>query len=152
MEKNINDLAFALAECKNEDEEYELCKRMVKLLEPGICWLEENKDKIELPTGECFPHVWDYLEISELYLIELLQIHINRKEYAKALPLIEKALSMSRILVLLDSQSHNFQECIIKLMIECLRGLEKKELAIVYSYELKLLKNNIRRMDNSSKK
>lgn len=35
-------------------------------------------------------------------------------------------------------------------MIECLRELEKKYLAILY-YELKLLKNNARRMDNSNK-
>ena len=124
-EKSYGELMELLEHCeKGSDEEIEIYKRMVELSEKEIGELEDEEDFLELPTGEKIRCVPDYLDYYAAPMDNLSQIYVKRKEYAKALPLLEKVLPIYCRLEILDSDYTYQRVYATELMIECLRKLE----------------------------
>ena len=130
--------------CKNLDEEVEIYKKLVELSEKEIDELEDEEDFLELPTGEKIRCVPDYLDHYAAPMDNLSQIYVKRKEYAKALPLLEQVLPIYRTLEIFYPDYTYQRVYATELMVECLKELGKKNLATLYDYELKLLKQNLK--------
>lgn len=144
-EKSFGELWELLDHCeKGSDEEFEIYKRMVELAEKEIAELEDDdeEDLLELPTGETVRCVPDYLDNYAGAMNNLSQIYINRKEYAKAFPLLEQVLPIYRTLESFDSDYSYQRVYATERMIECLKQLGKKNLATLYGYELKHLRSS----------
>ena len=133
-----------LPNCKNLDEEVEIYKKLVELSEKEIDELEDEEDFLELPTGEKIRCVPDYLDHYAAPMDNLSQIYVKRKEYAKALPLLEQVLPIYRTLEIFYPDYTYQRVYATELMVECLKELGKKNLATLYDYELKLLKQNLK--------
>lgn len=147
MEDKFKGLSYGevldlLPNCKNLDEEFEIYKRMVELAEKEIAELEDDdeEDLLELPTGETVRCVPDYLDNYAAPMDNLSQIYIKRKEYAKALPLLEQVLPIYRTLENFDPDYTYQRVYATERMIECLKQLGKNALATLYGYELRQLK------------
>jgi tetratricopeptide (TPR) repeat protein len=128
-EKSFGELWELLDHCeKGSDEEFEIYKRMVELAEKEIAELEDDdeEDLLELPTGETVRCVPDYLDNYAGAMNNLSQIYINRKEYAKAFPLLEQVLPIYRTLESFDSDYSYQRVYATERMIECLKQLGKK--------------------------
>ena len=109
-----------LDDCKNLDEKIEVYQKMVEISE------------------EFIP---DDLDLYAAPLDNLAACYMKRNEYAKAVPLLEKALLLYRIQEFNDSD-FTYQRCYaLKKMVECQKELGNKTLAILYEHELRLLKN-----------
>lgn len=148
MEENsFGELWRLLDHCeKDSDEEFEIYKRMVELSEKEIAELEDDdeEDLVELPTGETVRCVPDFLDNYAGAMDNLSQIYVKRKEYAKALPLLEQVLPIYRTLEI-SNPDYTYQRVYAtERMVECLKELGKKNLATLYDYELKLLKQNLK--------
>jgi len=144
-EKSFGELWELLDHCeKGSDEEFEIYKRMVELAEKEIAELEDDdeEDLLELPTGETVRCVPDYLDNYAGAMNNLSQIYINRKEYAKAFPLLEQVLPIYRTLESFDSDYSYQRVYATERMIECLKQLGKNALATLYGYELRQLKTS----------
>lgn len=148
MEENsFGELWRLLDHCeKDSDEEFEIYKRMVELSEKEIAELEDDdeEDLVELPTGETVRCVPDFLDNYAGAMDNLSQIYVKRKEYAKALPLLEQVLPIYRTLEIFNPDYTYQRVYATELMVECLKELGKKNLATLYDYELKLLKQNLK--------
>lgn len=127
------------------DEELEIYKRMVKLSEKEIAELEDgvDEDVVERPIGETIRCIPAFLDDYAGAMDNLSQIYAKRKEYAKALPLLEQALSVYRTMGISEPEYTYQRVYAMKLMIECLKELGKKNLAILYRYELLHLENDV---------
>ena len=126
---------------KNLDEEVEIYKKLTVLAEKEIGELEDDEeDLLELPTGETARCVPDFLDHYAAPMDNLSQIYVNRKEYAKALPLLEQVLPIYRTLEMFDTEYTYHRVYATERIIECLKELGKKNLAILYGYELKGLR------------
>ena len=104
-----------------------------KLVELG------EKTFIELQTGEtdCFiPIELDYYACP---MDNLALCYMKQKEYAKALPLLEKALLLYRMLEITDSDFTYQRYNTLKRLAKCQRELGNKTMVILYNYELRLL-------------
>ena len=142
--KSFGELWELLDHCeKGSDEEVEIYKRMVEICEKEIAELEDEEDLLELPTGERFRCVPDFLDNYAAPMDNLSQIYVKRKEYAKALPLLEQVLPIYRTLEILNPGYTYQRISATELMVECLKELGKKNLAILYGYELNHLKQNL---------
>lgn len=141
-EKSFGELWEFLDHCeKGSDEEFEIYKRMVELAEKEIAELEDDEeDSLELPTGGTARCVPDFLDNYAGAMDNLSQIYIKRKEYAKALPLLEQVLPIYRTLENFDPDYTYQRVYATERMMECLKGLGKKALATLYGYELKASK------------
>ena len=149
MEDKFKGLSYGevldlLPNCKNLDEEVEIYKKLVELSEKEIDELEDEEDFLELPTGEKIRCVPDYLDHYAAPMDNLSQIYVKRKEYAKALPLLEQVLPIYRTLEIFYPDYTYQRVYATVLMVECLKELGKKNLATLYDYELKLLKQNLK--------
>ena len=149
MEDKLKGLSYGevldlLPNCKNLDEEVEIYKKLVELSEKEIDELEDEEDFLELPTGEKIRCVPDYLDHYAAPMDNLSQIYVKRKEYAKALPLLEQVLPIYRTLEIFYPDYTYQRVYATELMVECLKELGKKNLATLYDYELKLLKQNLK--------
>lgn len=143
-EKSYGELWELLDHCEEgSDEEFEIYKRMVELAEKEIGELEDEGDLLKLPTGEIGRCVPDFLDNDAAPMDNLAQIYVKRKEYAKALPLLEQVLPIYRTLEISDPDYTYQRVYATELMIECLKELGKKNLATLYEYELKFLKSNV---------
>lgn len=149
MEDKFKGLSYGevldlLPNCKNLDEEVEIYKKLVELSEKEIDELEDEEDFLELPTGEKIRCVPDYLDHYAAPMDNLSQIYVKRKENAKALPLLEQVLPIYRTLEIFYPDYTYQRVYATELMVECLKELGKKNLATLYDYELKLLKQNLK--------
>ena len=142
-EKTYNELWELLDHCKKDsDEEVEIYKKLTELAEKEIGELEDDEeDLLELPTGETARCVPDFLDHYAAPMDNLSQIYVNRKEYAKALPLLEQVLPIYRTLEMFDPDYTYQRVYATERIIECLKELGKKNLAILYGYELKELRS-----------
>ena len=114
----------------------------MELAEKEIGELEDDEeDLIELPTGETARCVPNFLDHYAAPMDNLSQIYVNRKEYAKALPLLEQVLPIYRTLEMFDPDYTYQRVYATERIIECLKELGKKNLAILYGYELKELRS-----------
>ena len=110
-----------LDDCKNLDEKIEVYQKMVEL-------------------GEEF--IPDDLDLYAAPLDNLASCYMKRNEYAKAVPLLERALLLYRIQEFNDSD-FAYQRCnALKKMVECQKELCNKTMAILYEHELRLLEAN----------
>ncbi len=146
MEDKFKGLSYGevlemLDNSKNLDEEVEIYKKLTELAEKEIGELEDDEeDLLELPTGETARCVPDFLDHYAAPMDNLSQIYVNRKEYAKALPLLEQVLPIYRTLEMFDTEYTYHRVYATERIIECLKELGKKNLAILYGYELKELR------------
>lgn len=150
MEDKFKGLSYGevldlLGNCKNIDEEVEIYKKLVELCEKEIAELEDDDEEelLELPTGESVRCVPDFLDHYAAPMDNLSQIYVRRKEYAKALPLLEQVLPIYRTLEIFNPDYTYQRVYATELMVECSKELGKKNLAILYGYELKHLKQNL---------
>ncbi len=131
-----------LDNCKNLDEEAEIYKKLVELSEKEIAEVDDDEeDLIELQTGEKVRCVPDFLDQYAAPMDNLSKIYVNRKEYAKALPLLEQVLPIYRTLEMFDPDYTYQRVYATERIIDCLKELGKKNLAILYGYELKELRS-----------
>ena len=130
-EKDYSELMDALDHCeKGSEAEFGIYRRLVELGEKEIEALEDDleTDVINPNTGE---------------LLGRIPIYMERKEYAKALALLEMVLPIYRTLEIYNPD-YIYQRCYaLKAMVECLRELGQKRLAILYGYELKHLERDV---------
>lgn len=146
MEDKFKGLSYGevlemLDNSKNLDEEVEIYKKLTELAEKEIGELEDDEeDLLDLPTGETARCVPDFLDHYAAPMDNLSQIYVNRKEYAKALPLLEQVLPIYRTLEMFDTEYTYHRVYATERIIECLKELGKKNLAILYGYELKELR------------
>lgn len=141
-EKTYNELLELLDHYeKDSDETVEIYKKLVELAEKEIGELEDEEDLIELPTGETARCVPDFLDHYAAPMDNLSKIYVNRKEYAKAFPLLEQVLPIYRTLEIFDPDYTYQRVYATERIIECLKELGKKNLAILYGYELKELRS-----------
>ena len=134
-----------LPNCKNLDDEVEIYKKLIELGKKEIAELEDDDEEelLELPTGESVRCVPDFLDHYAAPMDNLSQIYVRRKEYAKALPLLEQVLPIYRTLEI-SNPDYTYQRVYAtERMVECLKELGKKNLATFYDYELKHLKQNL---------
>ena len=123
MEDKFKGLSYGevwekLDDCQNLDEEIEIYQKMVEL-------------------GEEF--IPDDLDLYAAPLDNLASCYMKRNEYAKAVPLLERALLLYRIQEFNDSE-FTYQRCdALKKMVECQEELGNKTLANLYEHELRLL-------------
>jgi tetratricopeptide (TPR) repeat protein len=130
-----------LNNCKNLDEEMDIYKKLVELGE---------KTFIELQTGEtdCFiPIELDYYACP---MDNLALCYMKQKEYAKALPLLEKALLLYRMLEITDSDFTYQRYNALKRLVKCQKELGNKTMVILYNYELRLLEVTGKILNNDS--
>ena len=130
-----------LHNCKNLDEEMDIYKKLVELGE---------KTFIELQTGEtdCFiPIELDYYACP---MDNLALCYMKQKEYAKALPLLEKALLLYRMLEITDSDFTYQRYNALKKLVKCQKELGNKTMVILYNYELRLLEVTGKILNNDS--
>lgn len=126
MEDKFKGLSFGevwdmLDDCQNLDEEIEIYQKMVEL-------------------GEEF--IPDDLDLYAAPLDNLAACYMKRNEYAKAVPLLERALLLYRIQEFNDSD-FAYQRCnALKKMAKCHKELGNKTMAILYEHELRLLEAN----------
>ena len=158
MEDKFKGLSYGevidlLPNCKNFDDEVEIYKKLIELGKKEIAELEDDDEEelLELPTGESVRCVPDFLDHYAAPMDNLSQIYVRRKEYAKALPLLEQVLPIYRTLELFDPDYTNQRVSATELMVECLKELGKKNLATLYDYELKHLKQDLLEVKESRK-
>lgn len=147
MEDKFKGLSYGevldlLPNCKNLDDEIEIYKKLVELGEKEIGELEEEEDMLELPTGERVCCVPDFLDNYAAPMDNLSQIYVKRKEYAKALPLLEQVLPIYRTLEIFNPNYTYQRVYATERLVECLKELGKKNLATLYGYELKHLRSS----------
>ena len=143
MEDKFKGLSYGevwdmLDDCKNLDEKIEIYQKMVELSEEFIWELEEELCSCPIDTHD-FPADLDDCAGS---MDNLAFCYMKRNEYAKAVPLLERALLLYRIQELYDSD-FTYQRCYaLKKLVKCQKELGNKTLAILYEHELRLLEAN----------
>lgn len=143
--KTFGELWELLDHCgKDSNEEFEIYKRMVELSEKEISELEDDdeEDMLELPTGETVRCVPDFLDNYAGAMDNLALIYIRRKDYGKALPLLEQVLPIYRTLEIFNPNYTYQRVYATERLVECLKELGKKNLATLYGYELKHLRSS----------
>lgn len=142
----------ALDRCeKGSEAEFEIYQKLVELAEKDVEALEDEleTDVINPNTGELFEINPSFLDDLAAPMDNLSRIYIERKEYAKALTLLEMVLPIYRTLEIHDPD-YTYQRCYaLKAMIECLRELGQKKQAFLYGYELMHLERNVLEVRNN---
>ena len=145
-EKEYGELMVALDHCEKESEaEFEIYQRLVELGEKEVEALDDDleTDVINPNTGELLGRIPSFLDDFAAPMDNLSRIYIERKEYAKALALLEMVLPIYRTLEIYNP-NYTYQRCYaLKAMVECLWELGQKRQAILYGYELKHLERDV---------
>lgn len=143
MEDKFKGLSYGevwdmLDDCKNLDEKIEIYQKMVELSEEFIWELEEELCSCPIDTHDFPADLDDYAGSMD----NLAFCYMKRNEYAKAVPLLERALLLYRIQELYDSDFTYQRYYALKKLVECQKELGNKTLAILYEHELRLLEAN----------
>jgi len=143
---DYGELLDALEHCEKCSEvEFEIYQRLAELGEKEIETLEEDlaTDVVNPNTGELLGRNPSFLDDYAAPMDNLSRIYIERKDYAKALPLLERALPIYRTLEIYNP-NYTYQRCnALEAMVKCLQELGNKSLAILYGYELKHLRRDV---------
>ena len=151
MEEKFKGLSYGevwelLDNCKNPDEEIEICQKMVELSEEIVWELEEDL-LVDPINTHYIPSDLDQYAGS---MDNLAFRYMKRNEYAKAVPLLERALLLYRIQEFNDSD-FTYQRCYaLKKLVKCQKELGNKTLAILYEHELRLLEATSEILTNES--
>ena len=149
MEQNVQEMSYGqfldeLDHCeKDSGAEFEVYKKLVELCEKEIGELEEDSFENLQDNGDMIREIPDFLDNYVAPMDNLARIYMERKEYEKALPLLERALPVYRTLEIYNS-NFTYQRCYaLEEMVKCLEQLNHKTLSILYGYELKHLKRTV---------
>ena len=149
MEQRNNEMTYCqlldeLDHCeKDSDSEFEVYQKLVELCEKEIGELDVYSPEDMRGNGELMREIPDFLDNYVAPMDNLARIYMERKEYEKALPLLERALPVYRTLEINVSNYTYQRYYALELLVECLKQLGHKTLSILYGYELKHLKRNV---------
>ena len=140
MEDKFKGLCFGevmemLDDCNNPDEKIEIYRKLVELGEEVLGELEEELC-IEPIDTNWFPADLDLYAGS---MDNLAFCYMERKEYAKAIPLLERALQLYRIQEFYKPIFTYQRYYALKKLAECYKALGNKTMAILYEHEQRLL-------------
>ena len=152
MEDKFNGLSYGevwklLDICKNPDEEIEIYQKMVELSEEFIFELEEELCKFPIDT-HIFPADLDQYAGS---MDNLASCYMKRKEYAKAVPLLERALLLYRIQEFYEPIFAYQRYYALKRLAKCHKELGNRTMAILYEHESRLLEATSEVLNNNCK-
>ena len=153
MEDKFKGLSYGeiwdmLDNCKNPDEEIEIYQKMVELSEEFVGELEDELSSCPINT-HYFPSDLDQYAGS---MDNLAFRYMKRNEYAKAVPLLERALLLYRIQEFYKP-AFTYQRCYaLKKLVKCQKELGNKTLAILYEHELRLLEATSEILTNDNNK
>lgn len=134
--KNCNDLitlSDMVEHTDNTDEQIEIYQRLVEVSEEIVLDLEDE-GCFEDPVF-CSDIDWYAGSIDNLAVL-----YLEKKEYAKAVPLLERALQLYRIQEEFDSPLYLWQRYYaLKRLVQCYTELGNKTMANICRYEQVLL-------------
>ncbi len=141
---NQNEIESSEYCIKGTDEEFEYYKRLVEsgededsISELKNIYSEEKELLANKPSGDVPTFIADFAY--PMYI--LATMYMQRNEHEKALPLLEKALPLFRVLEITESDYSYQRYYAMEQMIECLHKLGNEPLALYYEYELLYLKS-----------
>ena len=141
---NQNEIESSEYCIKGTDEEFEYYKRLVESDEDED-YISDLKniynDEAELLTNKPSDYVPTFLADDAYPMYILATMYMQRNEHEKALPLLEKALPLFRVLEITESDYSYQRYYAMELLIECLHKLGRELLAVYYEYELLYLKS-----------
>lgn len=152
MEEKFKGLSYGevwdmLDNCKNPDEEIEIYQKMVELSEEFIWELEDELCSCPIDTHDFPADLDDYAGSMD----NLAFRYMKRNEYAKAVPLLERALLLYRIQEFYKP-IFIYQRCYaLKKLVKCQKELGNKTLAILYEHELRLMEATSEILTNDNK-
>ena len=150
MEKDFKSCYWELLDelVKHEhgpDREFEFYQKLVELSDEAIKSIEDDAktDVVDPRTGNILSVQPIFLDDIAAPMDNLARMYMERKEFDKALPLLEKSLPIYRTLEIC-SPKHTFQRYYAtKALVECLHELGKETTAILYEFELKHLRRDV---------
>lgn len=149
MEQRNNEMTYCqlldeLDHCeKDSDSEFEVYQKLAELCEKEIGELDVDSPEDMRGNDELIREIPDFLDNYVAPMDNLARIYIERKEYEKALPLLERALPVYRTLEIYNP-NFTYQRCYaLEATVKCLEQLGNRTLAILYGYELKHLKRDV---------
>lgn len=152
MEEKFKGLSYGevwdmLDNCKNPDEEIEIYQKMVELSEVFIWELEEDL-LVDPINTHYIPSDLDQYAGS---MDNLAFRYIERKEYAKAVPLLERALQLYRIQEFYEPIFAYQRYYALKRLAKCHKELGNRTMAILYEHESRLLEATSEVLNNNCK-
>ena len=152
MEDKFKGLSFGevwdmLDNCKNPDEEIEIYQKMVELSEVFIWELEEDL-LVDPINTHYIPSDLDQYAGS---MDNLAFSYMKRNEYAKAVPLLERALLLYRIQEFYEPIFAYQRYYALKRLAKCHKELGNRTMAILYEHESRLLEATSEVLNNNCK-
>jgi tetratricopeptide (TPR) repeat protein len=152
MEDKFTELCFwkvmeMLNDCKNLDEEFAIYRKLVEFGEEVIKELEEELCVEPIDTN-WFPTDLDNYAGS---MDNLAFCYMERKEYEKAIPLLERALQLYRIQEFYKPIFTYQRYYVLKKLVKCHKELGNKTMAILYEHEQRLLEATSETLKNDNK-
>ena len=149
MEQNMQEMSYGqlldeLDHCeKDSGAEFEVYKKLVELCEKEIGELDVYSPEDMRGNGELMREIPDFLDNYVAPMDNLARIYMERKEYEKALPLLEKVLPVYRTLEIFNPNFTYQRYYATEALLRCLEQQGKKTLSVLYGYELKHLKQDV---------
>ena len=152
MEEKFKGLSYGevwdmLDNCKNPDEEIEIFRKLVELSEEFVWELEEDL-LVDPINTHYIPSDLDQYAGS---MDNLAFRYIERKEYAKAVPLLERALQLYRIQEFYEPIFAYQRYYALKRLAKCHKELGNRTMAILYEHESRLLEATSEVLNNNCK-
>jgi len=152
MEDKFKGLSYGevwdmLDNCKNPDEEIEIYQKMVELSEEFVWELEEDL-LVDPINTHCIPSDLDQYAGS---MDNLAFRYMKRNEYAKAVPLLERALQLYRIQEFYEPIFAYQRYYALKRLAKCHKELGNRTMAILYEHESRLLEATSEVLNNNCK-
>ena len=141
---NQNEIESSEYCIKGTDEDFEYYKRLVESGEDEDCINELKNiysEEKELLANKPSDYVPTFLADDAYPMYILATMYMQRNEHEKALPLLEKALPLFRVLEITESDYSYQRYYAMEQIIECLHKLGNEPLALYYEYELLYLKS-----------
>lgn len=133
--------------CKNPDEEILIYRKLVELSEEFVWELEEDL-LVDPINTHYIPSDLDQYAGS---MDNLAFRYIERKEYAKAVPLLERALQLYRIQEFYEPIFAYQRYYALKRLAKCHKELGNRTMAILYEHESRLLEATSEVLNNNCK-
>ncbi len=133
--------------CKNPDEEILIYRKLVELSEEFVWELEEDL-LVDPINTHYIPSDLDQYAGS---MDNLAFRYIERKEYAKAVSLLERALQLYRIQEFYEPIFAYQRYYALKRLAKCHKELGNRTMAILYEHESRLLEATSEVLNNNCK-
>ena len=145
------ELLDKLVDCEQGSErEFAIYQESVEISDAEIKATEEEAkaDVFDPQTGKLLSEQPIFLDDFAAPMDNLARIYIDREEFDKALPLLEKVLPIYRTLEIRNAKYTYQRYYATKAMIDCLRKVGKDTLAVLYEFELKHLRRDVLKDEN----